>query len=265
MLTMDLYNTLWFASMLAEVAVVGVLLSRRVWRSLPVFFVYCLWCFLSDAGSYILLSYFPKSNHTLYLVQTILDYTLQFSVLVELAWSVLRPVRTYLRRRSLIVVSVLILAIGAVIWPFTGIHPVESMNPVWQRLVPLMQTVTILRILFFLVLAGCSQLFSIGWRDRELQIATGFGFYSIVSVAVQILDSHQATLGPQYRFLHEVEVASNFCSLLYWVVCFAQKETQRREFTPQMQSFLLAVAGSARTTRSSLLDQADAKKKRERK
>ena len=42
----------------------------------------------------------------------------------------------------------------------------------------LQHTVSILRILFFLVLAGGSQLLSIGWRDRELQVATGLGFYS---------------------------------------------------------------------------------------
>jgi hypothetical protein len=48
--------------------------------------------------------------------------------------------------------------------------------------------------------------------------------------------------------------ASYTCSLLYWVYCFAQQEAKRREFTPQMQNFLLAMAGTARSTRVSLSD-----------
>lgn len=43
--------------------------------------------------------------------------------------------------------------------------------------------------------------------------------------------------------------AGYVCCLLYWAVAFAQKEAERREFTPQMQKFLLAVAGAARSAR----------------
>ena len=124
------------------------------------------------------------------------------------------------------------------------------------------QTASILRILFFLVLAGCSQFLSIGWRDRELQVATGLGFYSLVSLAVEILHSHQA-MGPQYALLNQVVVASYLISFAYWIFSFAQKEAKRREFTPQMQSLLLAVAGTARSTRVALMDSA-AEKTRKR-
>jgi hypothetical protein len=123
------------------------------------------------------------------------------------------------------------------------------------------QTTSILRILAFLLLAGCSQLLSIGWRDRELQIATGLGFFSIVSLAVEMIRSHLA-MGPQFRHLNRFVVAGSVCSSLYWVVCFAQKEAERREFTPQMEHFLLAVAGSARSTRMALGDATSAKRRK---
>ncbi|MDR5728885.1 MAG: hypothetical protein RB191_15810 [Terriglobia bacterium] len=113
------------------------------------------------------------------------------------------------------------------------------------------QTTSILRILFFLVLAGLSQLLSIGWRDRELQVATGLGFYSLVSVAVEMAHSHQ-TMGAQYRLLNQIVVASYVLSLLYWAFSFAQKEAERREFTPKMEQFLLALAGNARAIRLSM-------------
>jgi hypothetical protein len=104
---------------------------------------------------------------------------------------------------------------------------------------------------FFLLLAGFSQMLSIGWRDRELQVATGLGFYSIVSLAVTVLHSHQS-MGDQYRNLNQYESASYILSIVYWVFSFATKEAERREFTPQMQSFLLAMAGTARSTRIAL-------------
>jgi xanthosine utilization system XapX-like protein len=249
----DLNNILWFLGLLAEAAVVGLLVYRRIWRSLPVFCFYCVWNLLSDAVTYATLRFFPSSYLTAYLLQTFLDSALQFGILVELSWSVLLPLRSSLSRSTLLMVGVLGVLLGAAIWPFSGIHQLAGLPTEMRNLVRLQQTASILRILFFLVLAGCSQLLSIGWRDREMQIATGLGFYSIVSLAVEILDSHQA-MGPSYWHLNQLVVACDICSLLYWVVCFAQKEAERREFTPQMQSFLLAVAGSAGTTRKALAD-----------
>jgi hypothetical protein len=261
-LPVSLDNALWFSGMVAEAAVLGLLLYRRVWRTFPAFCVYIVWGLVSDLGNYAIQRFSPSSFTTTYLIQLVLDSALQFGVLVELAWSVLRPMRASLPRIALLVIAVLIVAVGAAIWPFAGIHNLASLPPQWRALVHVQQTASILRILFFLVLAGCSQFLSIGWRDRELQVATGLGFYSLVSLAVEILHSHQA-MGPQYALLNQVVVASYLISFAYWIFSFAQKEAKRREFTPQMQSLLLAVAGTARSTRVALMDSA-AEKTRKR-
>jgi ABC-type transport system involved in cytochrome c biogenesis permease subunit len=153
----------------------------------------------------------------------------------------------------LLIVGILIAAAGAAIWPFAGIQGLSTFPAEWRNLVHVQQTASILRILFFLVLAGCSQLLSIGWRDRELQVATGLGFYSIISVAVAVLHSRQG-MGQEYRNLNRFVAVSYLGSLVYWVVSFAQQEAERREFSPQMRSALLAAAGAARTTRVALTD-----------
>jgi hypothetical protein len=119
--------------------------------------------------------------------------------------------------------------------------------------VRLQQTVSILRVLFFLILAGCSQWLALSWRDRELQVATGLGLYSLVSLGVTMLQTHQ-TKSVQYMHLNQIVVASFLCSLIYWVFSFAQKQAERREFTPQMQNMLLAVAGVARADRAALAE-----------
>jgi hypothetical protein len=204
----------------------------------------------------------PGGYLTTYLVVEGLDSALQFCVLVELAWSVFRPFRASLPRHTLAGFCIFIALAGALIWPFADSSAFAHFPLQWHLLVRLQQTASILRVLFFLLLAGCSQLLSIGWRDRELQVATGLGFYSLFGITITVLHSHQVA-GPQYRRLDQLLIASYLCSLLYWVVSFAQKETERREFSPQMQSLLLAVAGTARTTRVALTDSAKARNRKE--
>jgi hypothetical protein len=252
----SLDNTLWFAGIIAEVALVGLLAYRRVWRTMPIFCVYCAWSLLSDVGNYLIQRYSPSSYITTFFVTRSLDFALQFCVLVELAWSVLRPLRASLSRRALVIVGILILAAAGVIWPFAGFHQLGGFDPKYWNILRMEQTTDILRIFFFLVLAGCSQLLSIGWRDRELQIVTGLGLYSLVSLSVALLHI-QKVMGQsqqQYHLLDQFVVVGFLVSYAYWIFSFAQQEAERREFTPQMQNFLLAMAGTARTTRIALTE-----------
>jgi hypothetical protein len=254
MSAMSLDNTLWLAGILTEAFVVGLLIYRRVWRLLPLFCVYCIWDVLSNAEGFATAHMFDSTSSfylTTYLIQTAIDSVLQFCVLVELAWSVLRPVRASLPRYTLPALSGLILLIGAVIWPLAALAVIPQLPPNAQIVVHLQQTDAILRILLFLGLAGCSQLLSIGWRDRELQVATGLGFYSLVSLGAAFVSTHQQTL-PQYGHLNQFVIGSFLCALGYWVFSFVQKEAERRDFTPQMQNLLMAVAGVARAERTAL-------------
>ncbi len=249
---MSIDNLFWFACLLTQTVVIALLFYRRVWHTLPVFCVYCIWDISSNIAVYAVGQLKPASYFPVYFAQTGLDSAIIFCVLVELAWSVLRPLRSSLSRRSLIIVGALILVAGAVIWPFASVPSLVHVgSKQFLIFAQLQETVSVLRILVFLLLAGGSQLLSISWRDRELQVATGLGFYSIVSVTASMLQARQ-TSALQLEHLNQFVVASYLCSLLYWLVSFAQKEAERREFTPQMQSFLLAMAGAARSTRVSL-------------
>ncbi len=172
---------------------------------------------------------------------------------MELTWALLRPLRASLSRMALVPIGVLILVAGAIIWPFAALPGIVHVEREVHILMQLQQTETILRVCFFLALAGCSQWLSVSWRDRELQVVTGLGFYSIVSLGVAMLNTHQTT-GGQYRHLNEIVVGSYLVSLFYWLYSFAHKEVARREFTPQMERLLLAVAGAAHTTRTALTE-----------
>jgi hypothetical protein len=255
---MGIDKVFYITGIVSEAAVVGLLLYRRAWRTLPVFFLYCTCALVSDSFAYALTIFSPKGySIRFYFVATAIDFALQFGVLVELAWSVLRPLRAYLPRKALFVLAAVILAVGAAIWPFASLSGVAYPSNTWHLVIQLQQTVSILRILFFLVLAACSQLLSLGWRDRELQVATGFGFYSLVSLAVATVNTHHATV-LQFSQLSRVVVVSFLFSLAYWVFSFAQEEAERREFTPQMQSILLSLAGNAKIARTAFSESENA-------
>jgi len=241
-------SILSIAGIAGEIAVIALLFYRRAWRTLPWFCAYSTLMPLGGSVNYLVLHYARSAYFNTYFVSTIIDSTLQFCVLVELAWSVFRPFRASLPKHTIWYLGSFLALGGAAIWPFAN-NPAYSHFPAqWQLLGRFVQTDSILRVLLFLILAGCSQLLSIGWRDREMQIATGLGFYSVVALAISALHSH---MGPtqHYRDLDKLLIGSYLGSLVYWIYSFAHKEAERREFSPQMQGLLLAVAGAARSSR----------------
>lgn len=263
-MTLDMF--LWAAGVTAEGSLIALLWRKSVPQSMPVFFAYLCWSFATDIALYSLQAYNPSAYPRFYWTQMVIDSMMVFAVLVELAWSVLKPIRASLPRRSWIAIAVLIAVAGLLLWPLAGLTVPAHMAALDRGYFRLQQTFAILRVVVFLAMAGFSQLLSIGWRNRELQIATGLGFYSIVSLTVTVLHTHQVVTPQyqQYHWLDEVVMTSYLCALVYWVLCFATREAERREFTPQMQHLLLAVAGAARSTRAGLMDSVAARpRKRE--
>lgn len=248
---MSMDTALWYAGIVMEAAFLGLLIHRRVFRTLPMFFSYIVWAFCSDVAMLFVSRQFgsqPTQYLRIFVVEVAIDALVQFGVLVELTWSILRPVRNVLPRGSIVGIAVLIIIAAAVIWPFAGITGLNIQDPQWHLLMRIQQTVSILRVVFFLVIAASSQVLALGWRNRELQVATGLGFFSLVSLGGAMMHTHQATV-TRYHHVDQFVAASYFCSLLYWSICFAQAEAPRQEFSPKMESFLLSVAGVARSNR----------------
>jgi hypothetical protein len=250
---MTLDHALLFCGMLGESLVLFLLIRRKVWRTLPLFCLYILWTLLTDLSVAFVIWKFPAAYNKVYFYELIPDTFFQFVILVELAWSVLRPSRASLPRGTLYVLIFLILVAGAAIWPLASFAMPSNVSPHAELFVHFQQTVAILRVVCFLVMAGFSQILAIGWKDRELQVATGFGFFAIISLIVAVLHSHQA-VGKSYEWLDSAVAASYVGTVVYWVLSFSTREQERREFSPQMRQILLQMGGGARTDRMALTD-----------
>jgi hypothetical protein len=243
-------------SIVGESAVCIFLLRRRVWATLPFFFTYALWALVSDLTSSFILSRWSVDSVVYgryYIVQIVVDSLLQFSVLVELAWSVLKPSRKTLPKKSLYFLIGITAIAGMVIWPLVGMAAPKDFTRLSTVLFQAQETFAILLIACFLIMASFSQLLSISLRDRELQIATGLGFYAITRLIATLLHAHQAR-GNVYHYTDQVLSLCYVGTLTYWAYSFATKEQERKEFSPQMQNFLLLMSGGARSGRVALGD-----------
>jgi len=237
----------------AEAVLILLLIRVRAFKTLPAFCIYVCWSFLADLVLLRLQSLPVSTYYRVYEAQMAIDAVMMFAVLVELAWSVLLPLRSSLPKHAWIGIAFLILLAGVIVWPVAGVALPTHLSPEGQFFVRLQQVPAILRVVFFFTIAGFSQVIGIGWRNRELQIATGFGFYSILSLGVAVLHTHQI-VGPQYHWLDEMGAAGYLCALAYWVYAFATKEAERQNFSPQMANFLLLIGGTAKASRVALAD-----------
>ena len=230
------------------------MLRRKTWRTLPVFCAYITWTILTDVANYVISHKFPGVFQQAYLIEIVPDSMLQLAVLIELTWSVLKPSRKVLPRGTIYLLSGLVVLAGLIAWPLAGMTVPANLSRHAELYVHFQETIAILRVICFLVMAGFSQILSIGWKDRELQIATGLGFFSIVTLIVAVLHSHQEAGTHAYHWLDSATAASYVGALSYWIVSFAAKEQARKEFSPQMQELLLIMGGGARASRIALGD-----------
>jgi hypothetical protein len=245
---MNLGNSLWLIGIVAEALVLALLGLRGVWRVLPVFTLYCVWDLVGNGLVLTLTDHSATSFLKLFLVLTVVDAIFIMAVLTEVFWSVLRPLHSSLPRQTIYYLLAFLGLIAAFAWPFTS---AQGFGKFTSLVIHIQQVSALLRIVVFIILVALSQFLSLSWRDRELQIATGLGFYSLVSFGAMLAHTHKANV-LQYSTLNELVIGSYLCSLLYWVYSFAQKEAKRHEFTPQMQNVLLAMAGVAREQRLAL-------------
>ena len=245
---MTLESSLLLLGIALEVLTTVILFRSRVHRVLPVFVLYMIWALASDCWGFYALQHAGNTS-ALYLkmfqIEMPLDSLIQLAVLVELAWAVLRPFKMLNPLRTVIGVCILMLVLGLILWPVSGMLPIAQFPVPYRNLYHLGYTVSLLRVAVFALFAAGSQILAISWRNRELQVATGLGFYSLVSLGATLVHSHQ-TSAAAYHLVDVVVNVSYVVALAYWSTVFARSEAPRQEFSPEMQRVLLSVARAGR-------------------
>ena len=245
----QLYSAFALLGLIAEVALVVVLLVRRQYLHFPIFSLYIVVSAISDLIVVLMMSKYPP--HTVRAVGFALlplQYLLQLGVLLEIAWNVLQPVHASLPRGFLRVFLVtLVLAIGGGV--LLGGRLDSFSSRVTNLKDPLDLTFGILRMLIFAATASFAQMLGIGWKNKVLQLATALSFYSAIDLIISMAEriyGHAASLEPIQGVAYALQLG-------FLVYAFTTKDVVRREFSPQMEQFLVTLAGRAKHARTVLV------------
>jgi hypothetical protein len=250
----------WIVGFLGELMLACVLLLRRQYLHFPIFVTWVVLVVIEDPILFLFLQHAsPAVYYRAYTLDQVLDYLLQFCVLVEIAHSVLKPHQPRLTNRSIIVmgISCFVIFMAALGWSFTRSAQGDELKHVTLRMEHINFLFSYLRLAIFAGIAGFSQMLGITWRNHVIRLAAGLAFYSAVSLIVQLSLSHLAQTDfalytRDYWLLNHTQVIAYLCALTFWVWSFVQKDAPRGEFTPQMQKILVTIAQAARRDRVSL-------------
>ncbi len=211
--------TLWLAGIAMEAVLLALAVWKRIYRTLPYFFYYLIWCLCSERMLAI-----ARPVPTAYLPVTLLGITVdalfQLAILAELGRSVVRYNRISRPKRT--VLAILTVLGCALAWSLNR-WKIPTNTPFLESLyVVLLEIFAVLRLAFLLALVWWSSLQKLHWPARELQILTGMGFYAMSAFCVVVLHSHNMT-GTQYHWLDQMLVGSYLWTLFYWMLASTTK------------------------------------------
>ena len=251
----------WFASIAAEIALVLTLIYKRQYLAFPAFLAWILFSALSDGPLYWI-AHHDASFHIYqraYVVSSAIDYMLQLGVLLEIASAVLRPSRRSFSSRTLaILLTVAVIGVVAICyWAFRSVSHGTAFDAIGAKLLKVNFFFAYLRLVVFALIAGFSQMLGITWKNHVIRLAGGLAFYSAVSVVIQLTISHLNRSEPysylsEFYLLNRIQITSYIAALAFWIWSFVQKDAPRKEFTPQMQHFLVSISETAKRSRLGL-------------
>jgi hypothetical protein len=241
----QLFSLLGF---IAQIALLVVLIVRRQYKLFPVFTFYIGFGLLYDVGLSALMMSSPHAGRSLALALLPLQYLIELGVLLEISWNVLRPVHMSLPAGSIriFIGAVALALLGGVLLAW---HLDNTGDKLQEFRGPLDLTVGLLRMLIFAATAGFAQLLGIGWKNKVLQLATALSFYSAVDLVVSLVQRYSGASST----LEDIRLVAFTFEIGFLVWAFTTKEVRRREFSPQMEQFLVTLAGRAKLARTVLV------------
>lgn len=209
-----------------ELTLVAIAIKIRLLRTHPAFFVYLCWSLLSDLFFGLGRSYRSPLSTSVYIrlyeIETLIDTAIILAVLTELAALIFRPVLQPTHRNYRFAITASIALLGLPLWSLAAFGVPAALSPPSQLFVRLQLTVALLRVVTLAGIAALSVFLSLGWRNRELQIATGLFFYSLIALAISLAHSHQPA-GAQYHLLDLLSSIGYLGMLGYWIASFGRR------------------------------------------
>ncbi len=221
-----LQQSLWISTIVTEVVLLGIVSMRGLARNSPAFVVYIYWSVLGDLGTLVCYRDFPDAYLGCCLAQSAGEGLILVLVLLDLTRLALRPLPAMVSRGVLGVFSFITAGAGAILWKFSDSWALWAKYPGYHIYLREQPPDSLLRVLLLLLIGFLVQFLGahslpIGWRETDLQVATGMGIYALASLAEALATTYQRFLAQTVFFSISlgVGVIYEFC-LIYWIVCF---------------------------------------------
>ena len=210
--------TMILASLALQTVLLGLIVWRRVYRRMPVFFAFLIWCMFSGVAATFAIHLAKPEYLLAFVLNMAIDTLFQLAILGELGKNVLRANRTDRPGKP---VLILLIAIAILLlWSLTQWNTPPHDSALWLLFVRLRQSSATLRVALLLAMAWISRFKNLHWPEQELRIATGLGAMALVSLTIFILHSHFVAQS-HFHLLDQIEVGSYLGALAYWVLSFA--------------------------------------------
>ena len=217
--------TLWLLAVLLEGTVLAVVVWRRIYRTLPFFSSFLVWCLLSDAGMAIM-QHVPAAYLPATLANITIDALFQLAILAELGKAVVRHNRVEPPSRVVLFLLTILATVVALLlnrWRVPTDWPLLNL-----MYMVLLQFLATLRLVFLLTLVWWSSLLKLRWHQRELRIVTGLGLYILVTFVVVVLHAHNMA-SVQYHWLDQLLVGSYLWALCLWMLASTTKVAEQTQ------------------------------------
>ena len=223
-----IWHYLWVAPHILQVAIIVIMIRRRLVREFPVFLTYTLFQIVMG-GTLFVLDHIDAVSARQYLnaewVDTTGSIVLRFALIYEIFSRIFDPYPALVELGRLLlrwgVVVLLLVAVAVAARAPDDATPLLSGIHVLNSAVSLMQS----GLLVFLFLF--SSYFGLSWRSYIYGIAAGLGIFSSVTLATAALRVASGTAAASYS-LDFVTMATYHCCVLIWLVYLLAPETARR-------------------------------------
>ena len=229
---------LWAAGFSGGLLLLFTLLWRGRYRQFPFFTAFISLGVLRDIVLYFI-HYGSASYSWSFLGFDLCDSLLQLAIVYEISAIVFRPVGVWARD---IRGPFLRMVVGAplVATALTATMPQISKNPVYTLIATLNLFNHVLMTELVAIVLFCSSRVGLVWRNHVLQIADGFGVYSVLTFVVVLFRTYHK-VGHGIDSLSRTAAVVWLAILIYWIVNLWKNEPPRREITPEMKAQLFAL------------------------
>ena len=216
----------WLGTTALQLALVCMMLRRRLHRQFPVFFAYNAYFVLRFAPLFLIYHYAPTWYFAAYWVRSVLSIILGFMVIYEIFRHAFQPYAALSDLGAVlfrwVVGFLFVVALVMILTsPQSTTAGLASAVVAMARSVRLMQVGLVLLLFLFLPHLG------LNWRSHIVGIATGFGFFAAVDMVVYTLLSLPSSVQTQIM-LSVIKSCAYTLTVLGWASYLIVPEPARK-------------------------------------